>query len=443
MPSLKVSQKGLAQVKQAISQKGWKVCDDRWLVEASKILEPDGSWQVDGPYAYGCSLPTWERFLQGIAIRDRSFVAFCQALAIHPAEVAETNSYLREDWGNAPEAPTFYGRELELKTLEGWIAQEHCRLISIVGFTGIGKTRLVRGALDRASSQLTSFIREEFNYLIWRRLNAQPIQSLLSELITVLSNHRETHLPQTKEDLIDLLLQYLKQHRCLLILDSAESILQGGDCAGCYRPGYEAYEDLIHRLGETAHQSCTLLLSREKLRDIEDMEGLYPVRSLTLNGLDTAAVQRIFQVIGYVRDSAFDGSPQDWETLVSIYGGNPMLLETAARHILRRFDGSLPAFLQQNLTVFGKIRSCLDWHFDRLSEVQKEIMYQLASSRALASMTSLKKNACSSFFKRQVPEILDNLERQIPLKKVGNCFTVQPVFIEYMNEGSTPNTYSS
>ncbi|MEM7636782.1 MAG: ATP-binding protein, partial [Pseudomonadota bacterium] len=69
MSSMQASQKGLIQIKQAIAQKGWKVGDDRWLMEASKILEPSGKWQIGGPYAYGCSLQTWERFLQRTPIR--------------------------------------------------------------------------------------------------------------------------------------------------------------------------------------------------------------------------------------------------------------------------------------------------------------------------------------------------------------------------------------
>ncbi|MCG8364862.1 MAG: hypothetical protein MJA27_16230 [Pseudanabaenales cyanobacterium] len=80
MASIKASRHGLTQIKQAIAQKGWKTYSDRWLVEASKILDSCGDWYESGPYAYGCSLQTWERFLQGTAIRDRSFIAFCQVL---------------------------------------------------------------------------------------------------------------------------------------------------------------------------------------------------------------------------------------------------------------------------------------------------------------------------------------------------------------------------
>ncbi|MBE7384626.1 MAG: ATP-binding protein [Leptolyngbya sp. SIO1E4] len=436
MPSIKASKTGLTQIRQAIAQKGWKIGSDKWLVEASKILEPDGMWYPEGPYAYGCSSQTWERFLQGTAIRDRSFMAFCQALAINPQEIAELSNRLQQDWGEAPEATTFYGREQELKTLENWIFEERCRLISIAGLAGIGKTRLVRGALDKTalSSQLANRVQADFEYLIWRRLDALLPNALLTKLLTFIPNHQATPLPETTEGLVTQLLQYLRQHRCLLILDNAESILQGGDRAGCYRAGYEGYEELFRRLGETAHQSCVLLMSREKLRDIEEMEGLQPVRSLNLGGLDQAAVQTVFQTIGRAHSSAFYGSVQDWDTLVSVYGGNPSLLESVAGHLLRRFDGSLPGFLEQGLMVFGKIRNLLDWHFTRLSDRQKEIMYQFAIHQKPTSIASLRESMRSPFAQKRVPEILDNLERQIPLAKIGNRFTVQPILIEYVSD---------
>ncbi len=66
--SIKASGQGLVQIKQAIAHKGWKVTSDRWLLEASKVLEPHRCWHELEPYAYGCSRSTWERFLQGKAM---------------------------------------------------------------------------------------------------------------------------------------------------------------------------------------------------------------------------------------------------------------------------------------------------------------------------------------------------------------------------------------
>ncbi|MGB5913885.1 MAG: hypothetical protein WBG63_03410, partial [Phormidesmis sp.] len=104
MPSIKASPEGLVRIRQAIAERGWRVHDNRWLVAASKLLCPDDSWQLDGPYAYGCSLQTWERFLRGTAIRDRTFLTFCQVLGISYKEVADLESQRsaqRSDRANA------------------------------------------------------------------------------------------------------------------------------------------------------------------------------------------------------------------------------------------------------------------------------------------------------------------------------------------------------
>ena len=150
MASIKASQQGLVQIKQAIANKGWKTSSDRWLLEASKLLEPQGTWDEFGPYAYGCSRQTWERFLQGKAIRDRSFQAFCEVLQIDFDDVTHKVNRLREDWGDAPDVPIFYGRKQEVATLERWILKENCRIITIVGFGGVVRYHPTRGSKDTA-----------------------------------------------------------------------------------------------------------------------------------------------------------------------------------------------------------------------------------------------------------------------------------------------------
>ncbi|MEM9907532.1 MAG: NB-ARC domain-containing protein [Cyanobacteria bacterium P01_D01_bin.44] len=452
MVSLKASQPGLTQIRQAIAQKGWKIGSARWLVEASKVVEPQNDWQESGPYAYGCSAQTWERFLQGIAIRDRSFIAFCQVLAINPEDITDFPSSLREDWGEAPDVPTFHGREQELLTLEQWLLDDHCRLVTIVGLAGVGKTRLIRGGIGKTdlSLQLARRVGREFDCLIWRRLlSAPPLEALLTELVDFVSDNQAIPLETSSDGLMTQLLQQLKQHRCLLILDNAESILQGsvGETPlseariGVYRPGYEGYGDFFRRIGETEHQSCLLLTSREKPQEIEDMEGLQPVRSLELRGLDIAAGRAIFQDIGDAYDASFQGTEEEWEALIAFYNGNPLALEVAARHILKLFDGNLAAFLAQDLRVFGKIRDLLAWHFERFSEAEKEIMYWLAINREAVSISELREDILSPFAQKRIPETLETLERHIPVEKSNRRFTLQPVLIEYMSDRFVKEIY--
>ena len=438
MPSIKASSQGLVRIKQAIARKGWKISSDRPLIEASKVLEPDKHWDEFTPFAYGCSRQTWERFLRGIAIRDRSFRAFCQMLEVDPDAVSQVNSYLKEDWGEAPEVPSFYGRQQELEILEQWIINEGCSLVSIVGFAGIGKTRLVKGGIGKTdlSLQLTRKIHGEFEYLIWRRLlNAPPVDNLLTELIEFVSSDRELELASTTNDLITQLLDCLKKRRCLLVLDNVESILQSQDRAANYQSGYEGYGDLFIRIGESKHKSCLLLTTRIKPKEIEEMENVQSVRSLELEGLDLNSGRAIFTDIGRAYNTSFIGTETDWQTLISFYNGNPLALEVTARQIVKQFDGNLTEFLQQDLRVFGKIRDLLDWHFARLTADEKTVMYWLALNREVVSIADLQADIFSPLTKKYLPEIINNLERKIPIEKTAqHRFTLQPVLMEYISD---------
>src|SRR5258706_154676 len=93
--------------------------------------------------------------------------------------------------------------------------------------------------------------------------------------------------PPSLEQRITHLVARLQASRCLLVLDNFETLPSSGDREGSYLPGYEGYGRLIGRLAESAHQSCVLLTSRERPKEIEALKGARsPVRSLRLQGVD-------------------------------------------------------------------------------------------------------------------------------------------------------------
>lgn len=166
------------------------------------------------------------------------------------------------DWGEKPDTAIFFGRRKELTTLNQWVAGEECRLVTLLGMGGIGKTSL--------TTKLADQIYEQFDYVIWRSLReAPPLDEILVRLIQFLSDQQETeiNLPSRLGERIIRLLHYLREHRCLLVLDNLESILQA-ESAGHFRDGYEGHGELIHRVGEAEHQSCLLLTSRECPREL-------------------------------------------------------------------------------------------------------------------------------------------------------------------------------
>ena len=60
-----------------------------------------------------------------------------------PATAAST---LLVDWGSAPDDAIFYGRQSELDTLQRWVIEDRCRLITLLGMGGIGKNSAVGAA---------------------------------------------------------------------------------------------------------------------------------------------------------------------------------------------------------------------------------------------------------------------------------------------------------
>ncbi len=195
-------------------------------------------------------------------------------------EIQVTNKKQRQDWGEAIDVSAFYGRNDEIKTLEKWTVTDRCRLITVVGMGGIGKTAL--------SIKLAELVENEFDYLIWRSLrNATPVEELLSDLIGFLSAEHQIVLAKSLDKQISQLIECLRASRCLVVLDNLESILASDNQAGNYRQGYQGYGQLLRCVGDTRHQSCFLITSREKPKGFAARNGNnLPVRSLTLKGLN-------------------------------------------------------------------------------------------------------------------------------------------------------------
>ncbi|MEQ8996222.1 MAG: LuxR C-terminal-related transcriptional regulator [Coleofasciculus sp. B1-GNL1-01] len=324
------------------------------------------------------------------------------------------------DLGEAPDVLIFFGRTEEFVTLKQWIVSERCRLVAILGMRGIGKTSF--------SVKLVKQIQDDFEYIIWRSLfNAPPITDILTDLIKFLSNQQETDFPNNIDFQISRLLHYLRSHRCLIVLDNVEAILQGGDSAGQCQKGYEDYGKLFRQVGKIYHNSCLLLTSREKPKEIALLEGkTRPIRSLLLKGLNELEGQKIFTEI-----DCFASSDDEWKEIINFYDGNPLILEIVAKHIYDVFRGNIAGFISLGKQVFSDIYELLDWHFERLSCLEKQVFYWLAINRELVSVFQLQDDLLSSIAKEKVTETIQSLQRRLPIIRSIKGFALQPVLVEY------------
>jgi hypothetical protein len=337
-----------------------------------------------------------------------------------PMEHLPASPYL--DWGEVPDIGVFYGRQTELAELRQWLVAKRCRLVAILGMGGVGKTAL--------AAKLTQALADGFEYVIWRSLlNAPPFAEILQGCLQFLSDQHVVDLPDSLDERLALLLGQLRRHRCLVVLDNIESILQGGDRAGYYRPGYEAYGQLIRRVGEAKHQSCLLLTSREKPRGFARLEEpITSVRSLQLAGLGADEGQEILKMRG------LSGPAETATALVERYSGNPLALRLVAQTIHELFEDDIAAFLREETPIFDDIRDVLDQQFARLPALEREIIIWLAIEHEAISAEALWGNLVSSGSRAAFLEALRSLQRRSLVEKSSHGFILQNVVTEYTTE---------
>src|SRR5437588_5727539 len=117
----------------------------------------------------------------------------------------------RVEWGDALAVPTFYGRERELAALSQWVLQERCRVVSVLGLSGIGKSALAVSLMYRLA--------EHFEVVIWRSLRDAPsCEALLDDCLQVLAPQPLSLVPADCERRISLLLAHMRTSRVLLVL---------------------------------------------------------------------------------------------------------------------------------------------------------------------------------------------------------------------------------
>lgn len=339
-----------------------------------------------------------------------------------PSTAPEVSRKQYQHWGEAIDVSQFYGRVEELAILEQWLVQDHCRFVGIIGMGGMGKTAL--------SVKLAQQVQQEFDVLIWRSLrNAPPVEQLLTDLIYGLSRQQAQDVSGTLNFKLTQLIEYLRASRCLLVLDNLESILCSDQRAGAYREGYEGYGDLLRCIAESSHQSCLVITSREKPRELRTQEGQQlPVRSLRLAGLGQAEGQEILQ------EKGFSVSVVEGQSLVERYTGNPLALKIVATTIQELFGGSIADFLSQGSTVFGDIADLLDQQFNRLSDLEKQVMFWLAINREGVSLAELKADIVPAVGQRELLEAVESLQLRCLIERSATSFSQQPVVMEYVTE---------
>lgn len=333
----------------------------------------------------------------------------------------------------APELGKMYGRIKEISTLENWILQENSRLIGILGISGIGKTTLSRHLLEK--------IQDNFDYIIWKNLyHAPTLSTLAAQLVLSLSNQiyinfslsetteKNSLLDLELETLLSIFYEYLRNYRCLIILDNLQAILAENKFSGNYQNQFQNYSQFFQNIGELPHQSCLIFNSWEPPLEIINLTDLKtPVRIMSLNGIGETA-REIFQAQNL-------SDEENWQELINTYRGNPYYLKTVCRMIQEIFNRKVKDYLVYNSLFLGdEIITKLERHFQRLSLLEKQAISQLSQIDKPVTVTEILEKLPLS-----VPELfqtIQSLGRRSLIEKITKdeltLFTVSPVIREYV-----------
>jgi hypothetical protein len=213
----------------------------------------------------------------------------------------------------APSTP-FVGRVEELSNIAALIANPNCRLLTLVGPGGIGKTRLAIESIKP--------IQDDFAHGV-HFVNFQPIDSISLVAATIAT---EIDAPLSEQDdLQTRLLHFLASKEMLLVLDNFEHLLNG--------------TGLLSNLLAAAPGLKLLVTSREAL-NLEE-EWLFPVSGMPFPETDAVSAPETYTAVQLFVERAHrvrrDFSLMDERLgvihLCQMVEGMPLAIELAATWI--------------------------------------------------------------------------------------------------------------
>lgn len=339
---------------------------------------------------------------------------------------ADRESQPHHDLSEAPEANCPCHRTEELATLEKWVVAEGYRLIAITGLSGIGKTILAR--------QLVENVKDKFECILWRShrkyVNFNALKSdIFQFLFSGNNHHKSSDLKSIKTD--NLIIDYFRSHRCLIILDDLQETLSPGQLVGRYRPDYENYNELIKEIGQSGHQSCVILLSWEQIPELAILETQNNYcKNLKLKGLDSKSATKILETKKLK-------NKQMWTEIIELYSGNPLWLQLISTTILEFFNGSVAQFLSYPSLFLGDVEHILRQHLLRLSVLEKVVLVELAKNDGVAE---IPKKLVHDISDKDYLKAISSLKKrhlvEIYTKNSSSIIKIDSVILEYFKNQS-------
>ncbi|MFQ5741355.1 MAG: BTAD domain-containing putative transcriptional regulator, partial [Acidobacteriota bacterium] len=295
-------------------------------------------------------------------------------LPVQKAERRETTRPSPARHNLVEPATPLVGREADLVEIASRLEDASCRLLSLVGVGGVGKTRLaIRAAFNtlEAFSDGVCFV------------SLAPIRSTAS-LLSTLARHLKLSF-ESQEEPKEQLLQYLRDKRMLLVLDNFDYLLEA---AG-----------LVDEILARARYIKVMVTTRERL--YLQSEWLFEVRGLEFpesrrpEKVEAYSAVRLFlQCAGRVRRDRPFSREEESEVvrICQLVEGMPLAIELAAAWLRAVSPSEISSQIQNNLDFLSgswrdlperhrSVRAAFNGSWELLSEEEQVAFKQLSVFR--------------------------------------------------------------
>ena len=266
------------------------------------------------------------------------------------------------------------GRDHELREIKQLLSDPACRLLTLVGPGGVGKTRL---ALEVAATQQTAF-REGAYFVSMAPVGA--VDFIVSTVVEALGfNFSGSNDPFTQ------LLNYLKEKNLLLVVDNMEHLLAG--------------VEVLRAIVQHAPRVKLLVTSRERLNLQSewafDVQGLLVPPTTQAQALESYSAVALFLQSARRAFASFELTELDRPAVVricQILAGLPLAIELAAAWVRMLSCSEIVAEIERSfdfLTSTARdiphrqrsLRAAFDHSWNLLSEDEQRVLGRLSIFR--------------------------------------------------------------